>query len=231
MRILARATRFTTVMAFLVSLSACVTDVDRVNMNFTPNDTEGLVYGRMEMLINDGAVEPSRYGRVEGFLRKFTGTDDLHRPGLVEPPGTLRIVAWASKGGDFVAKLPVGRYYFDYFYYAGAPTGFTDWVTYSDANSTTVKTPLLVTFEVLPNRATYFGTLRHRIWIDGPCPYCGGNHVHFGLDTKNEFDSATPRILSQYTRSQQPPEVQLARIQVLTTPVFKLPDGPAVKSN
>lgn len=212
-------------MALLASLSACVTGVDRVATDFAPSDTEGLVYGRMELLVNDGAIEPDKdHGEVMSFLRKFTGINNLTQPLLVESPGTLRIDARVTEGGDFVARLPVGRYYFDHFAYFGATRGMADWCTYSGSGYTTVSTPLLVTFDVLPNRATYIGTLRHRLWVDDPHPYAGlGTKVHFGLDMKNEFDSVTKRVLVRYTKLQRPAEMGLAQVQVLGAPIVKRP--------
>jgi len=233
-RRLAQATRFTTVMALLASLSACVTGVDRVATDFAPNDTEGLVYGRMELFVNEGAVKPDqKRGEVMSFLRNFTGTDNLVRPGLAESPGTLRIDARVTQGGDFIAKLPVGRYYFDHFVYIGlverprgALRGIVDWCTYSNSGYTTVSEPILVTFDVLPNRATYIGTLRHRVRIDDPYAILSTN-INFGLEMKNEFASDTKRILAPYTKLQHPAEMDLAQVQVLSTPVFKPPRRPA----
>jgi hypothetical protein len=219
-------------MALLASLSACVTGVDRVATDFAPSNTEGLVYGRMELLVNDGAVEPDKeHGQVMAFLRKFTGIDDLYKPVLGEAPGTLRIEARVSNRGDFVAKLPVGHYYFDHFVYLSfmGRRGNADWCTYSGTGYTTVSTPMLVTFDVLPNTATYIGTIRHLIRVDNPYSPLG-TRFKFALDMKNEFTSSTNRVLAPYTKIQRSPEVNLALVQVLMAPVdFKRPERPAAK--
>lgn len=226
---LPRTTRLTTVVAILASLSACVTGVDRVATDFAPSDAEGLVYGRMELLVNDGAITPDqKHGEVMSFLRTFTGTDSLVKPVLVEVPGTLRIDARVAQGGDFVAKLPVGRYYFDHFVYIGPARGYVsaDWCTYSGTGYTTVSTPMVVTFEVLPNQATYIGTLVHHLRLENPRSPLR-TRVDFGLEMKNDFASVTQRILAPYTHLQRPAKIDLAHVQLLSAPVFKAPASPA----
>jgi hypothetical protein len=225
MRRLARKLRFLTVIALVVVLAGCASELKTAAPDFAPNDREGLVYGRMEVVLNGAVLPPDAKLKhslvkpeVQATVMPFTTLDEVST-GVNESNG-FRLKAPVSSAGDFIVKLPVGRYYVAAFVYWGIATNRTVpvWRTYSAMLGEDLAKPSLVTFDVLPNKATYFGTLQHIIDFNESIPGFG-SRIGFGLQVKNEFASTTKRILAPYTALQQSAGIRLVQIQPLTAPI------------
>lgn len=206
----------------LLALSGCVTRVDPVAPTFVPNEREGVVYGTMEFVVNGWQWPPdTRVGLIKpeigAEISRFQGLDELTTGSFRS--GDLIIHAMVRDGGDFVAKLPVGRYYFVTFGYHGVgPDGIAVWRTYSDMifSGQKVDRAMLVMFDVVPNKATYIGTMRHLISEGGSGLQTS---LGFGMQIRNEFGAATARILQPYPQLQPMAESHMVTIYPLPAPI------------
>jgi hypothetical protein len=218
-----KVTQWEIVVLLVCNAAGCATTAPPVDTGFVPNDREGLVYGRMEFVVDGTTVPPgTRHGlikpEVDAELSKYTGLDQLNENAW--KPGEFVIRAPVSGDGHFAAKLPVGRYYFVGFTYLGAGgghAGLAFWRTYTQISQTHVSRPMLITFEVVPNKATYLGTVRHLVTV-------GSNSTttqEFSFDLQLVDDSAaeTARLLQQYSHLKGMTEPHLPKVDLLNSPL------------
>jgi hypothetical protein len=182
--------------------NGCAATADRVSADFAPSKDEGLIYGRMEFVVNGRTLPPdARAGFVKpgitAHVSKYIDPGMLNKNGW--KPGEFVFDAPVSSEGHFVGKLPVGKYYFVEFQYFGASTGrgnLASWRTYTETSGVRLRRPMLISFEVLPNKATYIGSLRHL--VDLGSPSLTTQVFFFDLQLSNEFSNETPRLLQKY---------------------------------
>nr|WP_298717043.1 hypothetical protein [uncultured Steroidobacter sp.] len=154
-----------TVLAVMAVVAGCATTAPPVPTDFMPNGQEAIVFGRMEFVSNGTTLPPdTRFGLLKPQIivhfSPLTDATVLNRSELGAAKFAVR--ALVSENGHFITKLPVGRYYVDTLGYFGTRGGnFTGWRTYAPEAGK----PFLLTFDVLPNKATYLGTVRNFVWL------------------------------------------------------------------
>jgi hypothetical protein len=195
------ATGWAILVSVIIGLTGCATPAGKVSNDFTPNDREGVVYGRMELDINGETLPPDYH---QGFVNtnvvvhvsRYQGDDQLNSNSW--KPGEFAFRAHVSQDGRFAAKLPVGTYYCVEFAYAGVPVGrarLAGWRTYAPILGETLVRPSVITFEVLPNKATYIGHVHHMLQIE----HAGRqDHVNFDLRLSDDTAQDTSWLLQQY---------------------------------
>lgn len=204
-------------MAFL--LTGCATFVDAVPPDFVPNAHEGLIYGRMEFVVDGKTLPPdTRYGLVKPMIRssisRFTSIRELNENGW--KAGEFAFDAAVSDAGDFVARLPVGRYYFVEFDYFGPGNGIPMWRTYADTFGVRLMYPTIYEFDVLPGKATYIGSMRHL--VDYGAAWTSGQVVYFDLTQSDDSVAATARLLDRSPKLRGITESKLVVSEKVDTP-------------
>jgi hypothetical protein len=193
--------RCTAVLLIVTGLGGCTlaTPLGPVAGDFVPNEHEGMIYGRMELVINGNTVQSSSAftkTSVIVHVSHFVSDDQLNTNAF--RPGEFSFRAYVTGDGRFAAKLPVGRYYCVEFAYVGVPVGRTSmagWRTYAEIPGETLGRRSVVTFDVLPNKATYVGHLRHHLDIEHSFRK---DHVQFDMDLANDTGQDTAWLLEQH---------------------------------
>lgn len=209
--------------AVVLICSGCATTSDNIDPAFAPNEREGLVYGRMEFVVNGQTLpQDARAGlikpKVVAHVSKFGGISELNSNAW--KAGEFMFDAPVSDSGEFAAKLPVGRYYFVEFMYFGAgtgPAGMAGWRTYTEIMHGDVFKPMVVTFDVLPGKATYLGTIRHLVQLGSP--KLSGQAFFFNLEFVDEYGNSTEALMHRFPRLTSVTAPQMYRIETLSAPL------------
>jgi hypothetical protein len=207
--------------AIAVLCSGCATPSDTIAPAFVPSEREGLIYGRMEFVVDGKTLATDAHvglvkSNITTSVSKFSGIDKLNTSGWI--PGEFQFGASASERGEFSAKLPVGRYYIVAFDYWGASPAVDKqlyWSTYAEKMGTSLYKPTIITFDVLPNKATYLGTIRHLIQRDGP------QQLYFDIQLADEYANSTKVFLERFPALSNAIETRAYKIETLTAPIKK----------
>jgi hypothetical protein len=206
--------------AIAVLCSGCATDSGQVARSFVPNEREGMVYGRMDFVVDGQTLAPDAHmgflkASIRTLLSKFGGVDTLSSNEW--KAGEFIIDANAKERGEFAAKLPVGRYYiFEIMYFAAVAygDGMTGWRTYAETSGSRINKPFIITFDVLPNKVTYLGTIRHLIQTDGL-----QQRLYFDLQFADEYTNSTKIFLERFPALSNAIETRAYKIETLTAPI------------
>lgn len=195
-----------------------------VEPTFTPDEREGLIYGRMEFVFNGQVLPPDAKGtlflkpKVRSGISKFVGLDKLNTSGWSASDYLLD--SFVSERGFFAVRLPVGRYYFVDFTYTGAapgPASMASWRTYTELLSSTVRKPMVISFEVLPGKATYLGTIRHFLSLGRL--RINSQEFFFDLQFSDEYKEATNVLLQHMPGLMVPTISSPYHVDMLAAPV------------
>jgi len=171
--------------AIVVFMSGCSTFTTpvapRPTADFKPNAQQGVVFGQSQFVLNGKVIVekelPKRApAQIANHISRFTSIQALEYSQF--KTSEYYFSAVAKQDGWFSMVLPVGRYYFVEFVYinlmpriftsANLPDGYS-WRTYMGQNfpiQTGVCNPVVVTFDVVPGKATYVGNIRHVVSVE-----------------------------------------------------------------
>jgi hypothetical protein len=210
------------VIAAMVLCIGCATHTDKIDASFVPTEKDGFIYGRMEFVVNGRTLPPdARAGLVTAeivsHVSHFGGVETLNSNAW--KPGEFFFRAPVSNHGEFAARLPVGRYYIVELIYLGAargPAAMTAWRTYTEILGGDLFKPIVITFDVLPGKATYLGTIRHLVRLD---PQRAGQQFFFGLDFIDEFGSSTEFMLREFPGLANATAQRAFEVETLSAPL------------
>lgn len=179
-----------------VALAGCATVASDIDAASAPDGNTALLVGRFVLVHNGARVETSTLPHlVVGYVRPFTSVNELSRdPGLVG--GSVAIPARLDQQGFIAIKLPPGRYYFDQFMYTSLSRMPVAFRTYAPLAGAKVGQRFAVTFEVMPGKATYIGTVLHQVQNE---VVSGQPYWSFGYQIANE-----PARLESWASSRLP---------------------------
>jgi hypothetical protein len=176
---------------------SCATFLPPLQNRSSLNDKTSIVFGRMEILDNGDPIhfKASRTfldGLMMCHVSRYVSNQKLNRNRFVS--GEYAFKATLGKDGYFSFPIPPGKYYFvelDYIY--ALPDEPNIGVrTYKG------KSPFLMTFEALPNRAVYIGTIQNDYdaqwgnWL--PETTIAINITNNFADAKNWFLKSNPQF-------------------------------------
>jgi hypothetical protein len=177
--------------------------------DFAPNSTQGVVFGTGQM-VTDGKVWEANDKdaliplEIVAHVSPFTNTDELDK---TYSHGMAAIRMFAYDKGNFAASLPPGRYYFVEFDYLkglgrmAVRTYLSSGVVYRADHAL-----LVVTFDVVPGKATYIGAQQHLFSDEGS---------KWSLEIRDDFAQASAWLLSTHPNLEQSLNKQLAVTQPL----------------
>jgi hypothetical protein len=130
----------------------------------TPEGATSMVFGSVQVFL-DGAPQNTSFIASPSTIVSidvYTGTPLSNHE---SPRPKYSFETFAKEDGFFQIALPPGKYYVRNFYYWDADISVYG-LRYSSYESTlkaTVYSPKVITFDVLPGRATYIGNLQQRM--------------------------------------------------------------------
>lgn len=161
--------RFKTWLALLACalLAACASTLKPPDAAAVPDGQRSLVVGRA-IVLHNGSTVAATDARASLLapgiiihLSPLVDENKIERNAFVAGKWATR--AYVAEDGYFAAELPPGKYYVVEYQYRKQVDGVTGFRTYMPLLGSTVYQPYLVTFEVVPGRATYIGTTVHKI--------------------------------------------------------------------
>lgn len=216
--------RLFVVLAIVCVASGCAPNRALIKPDFMPNEREGLVYGQMEFVVDGQGFSPearTAFTRptIYSYVSRYVEGGPLSTSGW--DSSDFRFEASVSRAGHFAARLPVGKYYFmtfEYFSAVPGPLGHASLRTYTEIEESGVKLtrPMLLTFEVLPNKATYIGNVHHFLQFGmSGAKFTTG----FDLQFSNQYAPETNWLLQQYPQLIGATESHVLRRDYLSAPV------------
>ena len=149
-------------------LSSCASTPPSLDPATKLPDGQGVVLGRAVTTFNGSPTQLPKE-LIMMHVSPYLGDDELARNYYAAGKWALR--TGTSSDGYFMSILPAGKYYFvefDYLYSSlGRMIGFR---SYMNIPSATAHRPSVWTFEVLPGKVTYIGTMKHNFSdvVSGP---------------------------------------------------------------
>ncbi|RZL00717.1 MAG: hypothetical protein EOP36_14605 [Rubrivivax sp.] len=201
--------------ALALILAGCASPAPPVNQSASPDGTQSIVFGRSDFIHNGMSVirndqDALISASVVNLVKPYTDADSLNQ-NAYSASGSFAIKAFSHEKGYFSTQLPPGKYYFMEFGYIKMIDGFTGMRTYMHLVNSSIKVPFITTFEVLPGKATYIGTMRHLVSDAGGYP----REWKWGFSVKD--DSANAKAWLQKNHPQWVPlmETKTAEMQFL----------------
>ncbi len=177
----------------MMSMSCAATTLKSPDSSFNLDGNNSIIFGKAEVILDGQLIDY----RGTSYLVKKTIVQHISRYVSDElinkskwKAGEYAFSVTRDKDGYFAFAVPPGKYYFVFFAYVGVlPDVDTMAVsTYMPFSKGEVKKPYLITFDVLPNRAVYIGTIRHEFhtiaksWVHFKAEYL--------IDVANNNDAA-----------------------------------------
>ena len=151
--------RVLSVFVFGIVLSSCASVPPGPESTTRLSDGQGVVLGRVVTTLN-GTVTRLPKEAVLMHVSPYRGDDELTKNAFA--PGKWMLRADASEDGYFAAVLPSGQYYFvEIIYLNSVPKAGTGFRTYMNIPGANASRRSVWTFEVLPGKVTYVGTMMH----------------------------------------------------------------------
>jgi hypothetical protein len=197
--LISRIAQTIAVLGVAIQLGSCAASIpkvsDAVAANLTAN--QGVVFGRMAVVKDGHALTTDLYRNllkpeVAVHLSPFESMEKLARNEWL--PGKWFFRAHLLKGGYFSTTLPAGKYYFVEFMFIDVTREMLALRTYDSNSAAQIFRPAVVTFEVLPGKTTYIGTIVHK--IDE-----AGRGAGWSMDITDESADATQWFKTQHPRS------------------------------
>lgn len=162
---LAKLFRIIILLMTIMSMSCAATLLKSPDSSFTLDDRTSIIFGKAEVILDGQSID---YKGTSYLVKKTI----MHHIGRYISDEEINKNKWKAgeyafpvvndKDGYFAFAVPPGKYYFVEFDYVGVLPDVDHFGvrTYMPIQGE-VKKPYLITFDAIPNRAVYIGTLRH----------------------------------------------------------------------
>jgi hypothetical protein len=146
---------------FVCVLSSCASVLKNIDSNVVPDGNMSVVVGRLQLTYNGDPVEPKpRRGYIIYHINPFTGVNNLNTNPF--SAGEIAIKVNLNEEGYFAVPLPPGRYYVLSFNF-GYQAKLIFFRTLRPSSQYENQRLWFATFEVLPGKATYIGTINNHV--------------------------------------------------------------------
>lgn len=183
------------------ALAGCATVASDIDAASAPDGNTALLVGRFVLVHNGSVVDTSTLPHlVVGYVRPFASVNELSRD-AVTVAGSVAIPARLDQQGFFAVKLPPGRYYFDQFMYTSLSRMPVAYRTYAPLAGARVAQRYAITFDVVPGKATYIGSVLHQVQNEAASSQPAWSFGHRVVNESAPFEAWVARRLPRWQPS------------------------------